>query len=146
MHSAISQTWSSRLKENGFRLTPPLIAIIETITACSHMQTAQQVYDLARKNHPELGMMTVYRTLDKLEELRLIQKVHTPQGCHAYAPAPDGHQHLLLCLTCGKIEYFSGDELESLFHVIGHEKRYAIKEHWLQLFGECSDCRNPDPA
>jgi len=135
-----TEDWYDRLKDKGFRLTPPIIAIIDTFSANDRVQSAQQVFDVARNSHPELGLMTVYRTLDKLEELGLIQKVHTPNGCHSYAPAPDGHQHLLLCLACGRIEYFSGDELESLFHGIGKDKQFQIQEHWLQLFGLCDEC------
>ena len=135
-----SQKWLQFLHANGFRVTPALRAVVDIVSSDGKALSAQQVFDSARRMHPKLGLMTVYRALEKLEELALIQKVHSPGGCHTYAASPNGHQHLLLCLTGGRVEYFEGDELESLFQAIGVEKKYQIKEHWLQLFGVCQQC------
>jgi hypothetical protein len=63
--------------------------------------TPLEVYDMARKKYRALGLVTVYRTLEKLEELHLIQRVHQPMGCQAFISAGHGHQHLLLCQNCG---------------------------------------------
>ncbi len=109
-----SHNWLQNLKANGFRVTPALRAVVDIVTSDGKALSAQQVFDFARRKHPKLGLMTVYRALEKLEELALIQKVHSPGGCHTYAASPNGHQHLLLCLTCGRVEYFEGDELETL--------------------------------
>ncbi len=136
-----STTWLQNLTDKGFRITPALRAVVDIISSDGKALSAQQVFDYARRKHPKLGLMTVYRALEKLEEMELIQRVHDPNGCHTYAVAPDGHQHLLLCLSCGKVEYFSGDELEALFQGIGTEKKYQIKGHWLQLFGFCQECK-----
>lgn len=132
--------WCIALKQNGYRLTPSRQAVVEILAASEKVLDAQMVFDQARKEHPGLGVMSVYRTLDKLEDLQLIQKVHQPDGCHAYIAAPQGHQHLLLCIGCGKAEFFEGDQLESLFSNIGIEKNYQIRDHWLQLFGLCPSC------
>ena len=133
--------WNSTLLNNGYRLTPSRQAVVEILASSQKVLDAQTVFDLARKEHPKLGLMSVYRTLEKLEELGLIQKVHQPDGCHGYIAAPDGHQHLLLCLGCGRAEYFEGEQLESFFNGIGVQKQYRIQEHWLQLFGYCASCR-----
>ena len=69
------------------------------------------VYDLSRAIYPKLGLVTVYRTLEKLEGIGLIQRVHQVGGCNGYIAAPSGHQHLLICQSCGRAEYFSGDDL-----------------------------------
>jgi Fe2+ or Zn2+ uptake regulation protein len=100
-----------------------------------------EVYDSARANHPELGLVTVYRTLEKLEELHLIQRVHQPSGCQAFITASQGHQHLLLCQICGQVTFFEGDDLENLITAISGKTGYVIREHWLQLFGLCEQCR-----
>jgi Fe2+ or Zn2+ uptake regulation protein len=84
----------------------------------------------------------VYRTLEKLEELKLIQRVHLPQKCQAYIAAFDGHQHLIICQECGLVEFFQGDNLESLVSRVEMESGYEVKEHWLQLFGLCADCQS----
>jgi Fe2+ or Zn2+ uptake regulation protein len=48
---------------------------------------------------------------------------------------------LLVCQRCGRVEYFSGDQLDRLIAEVASESGYQIREHWLQLFGLCSQCR-----
>jgi Fe2+ or Zn2+ uptake regulation protein len=86
--------------------------------------------------------VSVYRTLDRLEELKLIQRVHLPQKCQAYIGAFEGHQHLLICQNCGLVEFFQGDNLENLVSRVEMESGYVVKEHWLQLFGLCGNCQD----
>ncbi|GAB4451255.1 MAG: Fur family transcriptional regulator [Anaerolineales bacterium] len=133
--------WLTQLQENGYRLTGARRAVVETMQTSTRALSPLQVFDLARKKYPALGLVTVYRTLEKLEELHLIQRVHQPQGCQAFISAGTGHQHLLLCQNCGQVEFFEGDDLEALTNVISQRTGYQIKEHWLQLFGICQNCR-----
>ena len=97
---------------------------------------------MARKKYRALGLVTVYRTLEKLEELHLIQRVHQPTGCQAFISACQGHQHLLLCQNCGQIAFFEGDDVEPLIKSVAKKTGYEIREHWLQLFGLCANCRS----
>ncbi|MEW6287606.1 MAG: Fur family transcriptional regulator [Chloroflexota bacterium] len=133
--------WLTQLQENGYRLTEARRAVVETVQGSTHALTPLQVFDLARKKYPALGLVSVYRTLEKLEELHLIQRVHQPSGCQAFISAGSGHQHLLLCQNCGKVEFFEGDDLEVLTEAIARRTGYQIKEHWLQLFGLCQNCQ-----
>ncbi len=103
--------------------------------------TPVEVYDAARKSDPRLGLVTVYRTLEKLEEIGLIQRVHQEQGCQAFLRAGQGHQHILLCERCGRAVLFEGDDLNGLFDRIGRQTGFEIREHWLQVSGICSECK-----
>ena len=135
-----SEFWLTQLHNNGYRLTGARRAVVETMAASPRVLTPAEVFDAARDAYPALGLVTVYRTLDKLEELGLIQRVHQPQGCKAFIASGNGHQHLLLCQSCGKAVLFSGDELEQLINHIAAQTGYKIKDHWLQLLGVCSNC------
>ncbi len=136
--------WLNRLQTNGYRLTTPRRAVVEIIAKSQRVLSPAEVFKQARKKYPALGLVTVYRTLEKLEELGLIQRVHQPGGCHTFIAAAEGHQHLLICQQCGLAEYFSGDNLDGLMTSIGKNSGYAIKEHWLQLFGLCAECMQDD--
>jgi len=133
--------WIDVLTSDGSRITPARRAVIEILFSSSRALDAAQIYMDARQMHPKLGLMTVYRTLEKLEGSGLIQRVHQPGGCHMYFAAPAGHQHILLCTGCGRVEFFSGDALEPLFNNIGNGRSYDIQDHWLQLFGICKQCK-----
>lgn len=140
-HPPIHESWLESLQDGGYRLTAPRKAIVSIIANSQRALDAIEIYDLGRGEHPRLGLVTVYRTLEKLEQLGLVQRVHQPDGCNMYLRAPEGHEHLLLCKTCGQITYFSGDDLSDLIAEISQKSGYRIQEHWLQLFGLCSECQ-----
>jgi Fe2+ or Zn2+ uptake regulation protein len=133
-----------KLQMNGYRLTGSRRTVVEIIAHADRALSPIEVFDLARKHHAGLGLVTVYRTLEKLEELGLIQRVHQPRGCQAFIAAFNGHQHLILCSRCGKVEFFAGDNLEVLFDHIGEKTGYQVEAHWLQLFGLCAHCQEED--
>jgi Fe2+ or Zn2+ uptake regulation protein len=135
------ENWLTQLQDNGYRLTGARRAVVEIIATSHRALTPVEVYDQARDQYPALGLVTVYRTLEKLEELGLIQRVHQPQGCQAFITAGKGHQHLLLCSKCGKTILFEGDDLEQFIKSVARKTGYQINEHWLQLFGLCENCK-----
>jgi len=136
-----SDTWLNQLHNNGYRLTAARRAVVDTIATTKRALTPIEVFDLARKAYRALGLVTVYRTLERLEELHLIQRVHQPQGCQAFIAASQAHQHLLLCQNCGQVKFFEGDDLDTLIASIARKTGYRIQEHWLQFFGLCQDCK-----
>jgi len=134
--------WLAQLRENGYRLTAPRKAVVGVVATSGRALAPAEVFELARERYARLGLVTVYRTLEKLEELGLVQRLHQPQGCQAFVAAVSGHQHLLVCQVCGQVVYFSGegDRVELLMAEVGGESGYRVDEHWLQLFGLCTDC------
>jgi Fe2+ or Zn2+ uptake regulation protein len=136
-----AQQWLAQLHTNGYRLTEARRAVVETVARSSRALTPLQVYDRARKAYHALGLVSVYRTLEKLEEMQLVQRVHQPQGCQAFIAAGHGHQHMLLCQRCGRVTFFEGDDLDKLIGSLAVRTGYRIREHWLQLFGLCARCK-----
>jgi Fe2+ or Zn2+ uptake regulation protein len=135
-------TWEDILEQNGYRLTKPLTAVIGVMAASTRALSPMEVFDTARESYPKLGLVTVYRSLEKLEEIGLVQRVHQPDECSSYIAARAGHQHLLICQSCGLTRYFSGDNLETLISAVEQETGFAIQAHWLQLFGLCENCQS----
>ena len=139
--SSLCEAWLDRLSANGYRLTQPLQAIVDILAGSDHALSPVDIFDQGRRASPGMGLVTVYRALEKLEELGLVQRVHHPGGCHMYLRAAHGHEHLLLCTACGRAEYFAGDDLSGLMETIASRSGFEIREHWLQLFGLCQQCR-----
>jgi len=136
-----TDAWLTQLQENGYRLTEARRAVVEITQKSTRALTPVEVFDMARKKYRALGLVSVYRTLEKLEELHLVQRVHQPRGCQAFISASQGHEHLLLCQNCGQVAFFEGDDLDTLIKTISKKTGYLIREHWLQLFGLCQDCQ-----
>lgn len=136
-----TNSWIGRLEDSGFRITAPRRAVIDVLIQSECLLEPMDVFLQARSSCPGLGLVTVYRTLEKLEQLKLIQRAHNQDGCHAYIAAQEGHHHLLVCTHCHKVEYFSGDDLTILMESLGSQKGYQITDHWLQVTGLCSVCK-----
>ncbi len=135
------QRWISVLKENGYRITTPRKAVLEVIAESEYAITPVDIFDQGRNKIENLGLVTVYRTLEKMEELGLVLRVHQTENCQAFVAGVDGHEHILICENCGRIAYFEGDELESLTKRVAKETDFLIKDHWLQFFGLCKECQ-----
>lgn len=136
-----TQHWLDLLQENSCRVTTPRRVIVETLVNSPRALDALDLFDLCRQVQPGIGLVTVYRTLEKLEELGLIQRVHREDGCHMVMKAAVGHQHYLVCTSCGRTTLFEGDDISPLIHNVEGQTGFLVDDHWLQLFGRCPDCR-----
>ena len=144
LNNTLVEVWLDSLQDSGYRLTAPRLAIVSIVANSPRALDAIEIYDLGRDEYPRLGLVTVYRTLEKLEQLGLVQRVHQPDGCNMYLRAPEGHEHLLMCKSCGQMEYFRGDDLTKLIDDTSRGSGYQIQEHWLQLLGLCASCQTPN--
>ena len=138
-----NQEWLTCLQKNGYRLTAPRQVVVDVIASSPRLLSPLEVFELARERYSKLGLVTVYRTVEKLEELGLIQRVHQPSGCQGFVATVPGHQHLLICQRCGRVEYFSGDreKMDNLIVEVAQDSGFQINDHWLQLFGVCNECK-----
>lgn len=133
--------WLEKLQASGYRLTGPRRSVVKVLADSRYTLRPAQVFAEARRLSPNIGLVTVYRTLERLEELGMVTRVHELDGCHSYIAAPVGHQHLLICRSCCRAEYFNGEDLAPLTDQLTAERGYQIQDHWLQLFGLCPQCQ-----
>jgi Fur family ferric uptake transcriptional regulator len=139
------QTWLEQLQESGCRITSPRRAIVSILANSEQALEAVEIFDLSRSDHPRMGLVTVYRTLETLEQMGLVQRVHQSEGCHLYLRAPQGHKHILVCKSCHRTDYFSGDDLSDLIERTSQNSGYRIEDHWLQFVGLCARCKKIVP-
>lgn len=133
--------WEEVLSRSGCRLTQPRRAILQVIAASSRPLTPVEIYDQARTLNPSTGLVTVYRTIDRLAELNLVERVHQSDHCQTIFRGTQEHRHLLVCSACGDSAYFDGLDVEEKFSDIGQALGYHVTDHWLQLEGLCRNCR-----
>ncbi len=135
-----------QLKSKGYKLTPQRRAILDVIlnSKGEHLST-EEIYDQVKINCPDIGLATVYRTLQLLNDIEILTKMTLDDGLTRYEMNvdQDGHQHHhLICVECNRIIEFKGDLLDELEHKIEEELNFAIKDHKLKFFGTCSECQN----
>ncbi|MDX9848964.1 MAG: Fur family transcriptional regulator [Anaerolineaceae bacterium] len=142
MNDPKNQVWLGQLHNHGYRITNPMKVIVDILAKSDHLLNPSEVFLQAKIINPKIGLVTVYRTIEKMEQSGLIDRVHMPDGCQSFFRSSDGHQHLLICTECGKAEYFEGENLSPFFQKIGEQFGYQVTDHWLQLFGICLECSN----
>jgi Fur family transcriptional regulator, ferric uptake regulator len=133
-------SWQARLAASGYRVSAKNQAILETILRSERALDPLAIFEAVRKQYPGIGLVTVYRTLNKLEELGLVEHLHQDNGCNLLLRARQGHQHLLVCSRCGKVVHFTGDDLARLVEQVARQTSFVIQVHWLQFFGLCAAC------
>lgn len=134
--------WEQKLAMQGRRLTGARRAVCIALCHAQAPLEPQQLLELAREGHGQLGLVTVYRTLSLLTELGLVRRVHLENGCHGYLPATQGHHHALICRYCGhSVEFPGREDLEALIANVESSTGYRVEEHLLQLSGLCPTCQ-----
>lgn len=135
----------SKLKEDGYKLTPQRRSIVDIMikNEGKHLNS-EEIYDLVKVECPEIGLATVYRTLQLLDDIGAVSKLNLDDGCCRYEinlnDETHNHHHLI-CKKCNKIIEVEEDLLETLEEQI--EKNYGFKifDHDVKFFGMCNSCK-----
>lgn len=130
------------LRQHGYKLTPQRRAVLEVITGSDDHLTPGAIYERVQKNHPTIGLVTIYRVLEILTALNLICRVHTEDGCRSYLlRRPSGHHHHILCTSCGRVDVFIKCDLGELQRRLSEKSGFKIQDHLLQFNGVCRECQ-----
>ena len=134
------------LKKKGYKLTPQRRSIVDTIikNEGKHL-TAEEIYDEVKKDCPEIGLATVYRTILLLEELKVISRLDLNDGCSRYEilHSDETHRHHhLICNICNKVMEVQDDLLEDLESNIEKNYNFKILDHSVKFYGICDECQN----
>ena len=116
-----------------------IIALLDTV---DEFRSAQELHDELRRRGENIGLTTVYRTLQNLAAAGQVDSVRTDTGESVYrhCAAPHHHHHLV-CRGCGAAVEVSGREVEAWATDIAAAHGFSDVSHTIELFGTCSDCR-----
>lgn len=145
-HGAHGPAWSAQtlagLQERGLRNGGARRIVIEHLGAQPCCRSAQEIFDAIRAEGGRIGIASVYRALDQLVELRLLQRVELGDGIARFEPSHAGgeHHHHLVCDDCGKVEPFFDAGLELALEQAARRLDYGMQAHEVVLHGRCG-CR-----
>jgi Fur family ferric uptake transcriptional regulator len=140
-------TWrehtEAALREAGFRAGGARAAVLDLMAGQDCCASAQEIHESLGASGRSVGIASVYRVLEVLSELRLVQRVDVGDGIARFEPAPPGgaHHHHVVCDDCGKVEPFSDSSLERAIASASDRVGYRVDAHEVVLRGECGDCR-----
>jgi Fur family ferric uptake transcriptional regulator len=145
---AHAQTWIERaeaqLAQAGHKRGTARRAVLELLDRQTCALTAVEIEDALRGGERRVSRASVYRVLDELEHLRLVQRVETGQAMVRYERTHDHdehrHHHHLVCDECGLVMPFSDPALERAIDKLSERVPLAVSEHEIVLHGACREC------
>jgi Fur family ferric uptake transcriptional regulator len=131
------------LRAAGHRASGPRSAVLELIGNQECVLSAREIADELRAGGREVGVATVYRTLELLESMRLVQRLDVGGASARYEPALPGgehHHHHLVCDRCGRVTPFEDPKLERAIEDLGRRLDHSVGDHDVILRGICPRC------
>lgn len=135
-----------KIKDKKYKMTSQRQIILKAFVESNakHL-SAENVYEIVKKSNPEIGLATVYRTLDLFTAMDLLKKLDFDEGCSRYEindKEEDGHfHHHLICLGCGKVWECRDDLLETLETILYKRLHFQTVDHQLKVYGYCEECQ-----
>ncbi len=128
------------LTDAGIRLTGPRRAVAELIARRDGHFTAADLAADARARRLRVGRATIFRSLELLSGLGVVERLDLPTGEHAYVGCEPSHHHHVVCARCGRASDFDDADLTAVVEAVGARTGYRIDSHRLELFGVCPTC------
>jgi Fe2+ or Zn2+ uptake regulation protein len=133
-------TIESRLKEQGYKLTEQRRLIMEAFEECPAHYTAQEIYEKVKKKNPNINFSTVYRNLELLCKLDIINKLNISSGISHFELKNDHHHHHLICLKCGDMKSIELCPYKDMKINSLDEWGFVPVEHKFEIYGYCKKC------
>jgi Fur family transcriptional regulator, ferric uptake regulator len=128
------------LRSTGGRVTPARRALVDALLGSSGHVTADDLADAVQRSHPDVHQSTIYRTLDALEELGIVDHVHLGHGRAVYHLADDPHQHLV-CEACGHVIEVPDEVFAGLAEALQRDYAFTLRPNHFAVLGRCASCR-----
>ena len=140
----INSQFKEKLKEMGCKLTVQRRWIFDIIleNQDKHL-TTEEIYSQVKKKHPEIGLATVYRTMQLFEEMGIIDRINFDDGFSRFELNVNGenhHHHHLICEKCSKVFEVADDLLTEIENEIEQKYKFKVKNHNVLFYGYCEEC------
>jgi len=137
-HSVLSEY----IRSKGLKQSEQRQKILDIFLETEQHLTAEDLYNIVKKDIPSIGYATIYRTLKLLAEAGLCRELQIENGMTRYEHLY-GHEHHdhLVCTGCGKLIEIYSEEIEALQEIIAKRHDFVLEKHRMELYGTCKDCR-----
>jgi Fur family transcriptional regulator, ferric uptake regulator len=146
MGQGVHQDWVEHaletLQDAGYRQGGARRAVVELLGEEDCALSALEIEDKLQARDHAIGRASVYRTLEQLESLRLVQRLEMGTGTASYERVrPTGeHHHHLICERCGAVVPFEDPQLERAIARVSSSASFDVSDHDVTLHGLCRSC------
>ena len=134
---------SRALSQAGLRMTGPRRAVAQLLSEREGQFTAEELLAESRRRGLGIGRATIFRSLELLGRLNLVERVDLPSREHAYLLCEPEHHHHVICSQCGRAATFGLEDrgLPERLEQVARTTGYRIDAHRLEVYGRCPDCQ-----
>mgnify|MGYP006299431999 CR=1 FL=1 len=138
------EKFKNKLSANNYKLTKQREDILKVfIDNKNNHYSAEELFDEVKKINPDVGLATIYRSLELFSDLNIIHQLDFDNNYKRYELNIKGnHHHHLICVNCGKITEFNDKELESFEERLEENYNFKIVNHRIKFYGFCDKCLN----
>jgi len=132
------------LKKKGMKYTEQRAVILQILLNIDEHLNAEEIHKIVKERYPKqnIGIATVYRTLNFLEDLNLISSISFGKEGKKYeGNVSKAHHDHIICTSCGKIVEFFDEDIEKRQEDIANKNGFKITNHTMQIFGICQKCQ-----
>ncbi len=131
------------IKAKGMKYTEQRAIILQILVSMDEHLNAEEIHSIVQKEYPEqnIGIATIYRTLNFLEEVNLISSISFGKDGKKYEGNTNEHHDHLICTSCGKIIEFLDPNIEKRQEEIANKNGFKITDHTMQIYGLCANCQ-----
>ncbi|MBI5044864.1 MAG: transcriptional repressor [Candidatus Levybacteria bacterium] len=132
---------NQQLHQTQLKKTPARMAVLSYLHNATIPMDADSIFDHLKLEHEAADRATVYRILEAFSQKGLVKRLEFGEGKYRYELSGDDHHHLI-CESCGAIEDISDCNIAYLEKDIKNKKKFLVKRHSLEFYGQCRDCRS----
>lgn len=130
---------NQELRKVGLKVTLPRVKILQILESSDpHHMSAEDVYKALLDAGEDVGLATVYRVLTQFEAAKLVQRHNFDSGHAVFEIARGDHHDHIVCVTCGKVQEFTDEMIESRQEKIANDLGFELKDHSLYLYAVCN--------
>ena len=140
-HQEVDTSLRRTLHERGMRMTPQRQLVLDAVRELEHA-TPERICEHVQRVAPAVNITTIYRTLELLEALDLVQHTHLGHGAPSYSTQGHGHVHLV-CHRCAAVTEVPPEELTDLIERLRSRFGFVVDPSHLALSGRCAEHAEP---
>ena len=141
----VMDTLRNRIREHKYKFTNQRQIILQAFLDSREKHlSAEDIYAAVKDKEPDIGLATVYRSLDLFTALELLKKLDFGDGRSRYElndRLPEHSHHHLICLGCGKVLEFTYDGMETMQKKIAARNGFQVVDSQLKIYGYCEACQ-----
>lgn len=128
------------LRDKGFKVTPQRLAIYRVLANTTAHPSAEMIFNQLQPLYPTMSLATVYKTVEILREIGLIQMLNAGEDSFRYDANTKAHPHIR-CMSCGRVDDLHGVDSQKFVGDVAKTTNYDIAGHQFYFYGTCPECR-----